>query len=129
MLIALPACQSSPNSLYQQVGEQAGLEKLVDAFINQIGKDDVVFAYFKQTNVSHFRAGFIAHMCDVLDGPCTYEGDSMAQIHTGMQINEHDFNHTVDLLIAAMSETGIAHPIQNKILARLAPMRAQIIKI
>ncbi|NOU52682.1 group 1 truncated hemoglobin [Pseudoalteromonas sp. JBTF-M23] len=129
MMVALSACQSTPTTLYQQVGEQAGLERLVDAFIKQIGQDEVVFPYFKQTNVSHFRAGFITHMCDVLDGPCTYEGDNMVQIHTGMKINEHDFNHTVDLLIAAMNEVRLSHSLQNKILARLAPLRAQIIKI
>ncbi|WP_446727623.1 group I truncated hemoglobin [Pseudoalteromonas sp. S16_S37] len=129
MAVTLSACQSTPNSFYQQVGEQAGLERLVDAFIKQIGQDEVIFPYFKQTNVSHFRTGFITHMCDVLDGPCKYEGDSMAQIHTGMKINEHDFNHTVDLLIAAMTDVGLSHRLQNKILARLAPLRAQIIKI
>ncbi|MCF6435568.1 group 1 truncated hemoglobin [Pseudoalteromonas sp. MMG022] len=129
VMMSLSACQSAPQSLYQRVGEQAGLERLVDAFINQIGQDDVVFHYFKQTNVSHFRTGFVSHLCDVLDGPCQYDGDSMVQIHTGMNINEHDFNHVVDLLIAAMDEVGIAHPVQNQILAKLAPMRSEIIKI
>nr|WP_234401198.1 group 1 truncated hemoglobin [Pseudoalteromonas sp. T1lg23B] len=128
-MMGLSACQSTPQSLYQKVGEQAGLERLVDAFINQIGQDEVIFHYFKQTNVSHFRAGFVSHLCDVLGGPCQYDGDSMVQIHTGMHINERDFNHAVDLLIAAMDEVGIAHPVQNQILAKLAPMRSEIIKI
>ncbi|WP_105166823.1 group I truncated hemoglobin [Pseudoalteromonas sp. T1lg23B] len=129
LMMGLSACQSTPQSLYQKVGEQAGLERLVDAFINQIGQDEVIFHYFKQTNVSHFRAGFVSHLCDVLGGPCQYDGDSMVQIHTGMHINERDFNHAVDLLIAAMDEVGIAHPVQNQILAKLAPMRSEIIKI
>ncbi|CAH9054458.1 Group 1 truncated hemoglobin GlbN [Pseudoalteromonas sp. CIP111854] len=129
VMITVSGCQSTPTSLYHQVGEQAGLERLTDAFINQIGQDKVVFHYFKQTNVSHFRTGFISHMCAVLDGPCQYQGDNMVQIHTGMNISEYDFNHTVDLLIAAMNEVGISHPVQNKVLAKLAPMRRNIIKI
>ncbi|EGL55694.1 hypothetical Protein MAMP_02688 [Methylophaga aminisulfidivorans MP] len=51
----------------------------------------------------------------------------MQQIHDGMDINERDFNHLVDLLIDAMNETGISHPIQNQLLARLVPLRKQII--
>ncbi|WP_440054974.1 group I truncated hemoglobin [Pseudoalteromonas sp. T1lg65] len=129
LLITGCALPSKDQTLYQQIGEQAGLERLVDAFINQIGNDDKVFHYFKHTNITHFRNGFISHMCDVLDGPCEYQGDNMVQIHTGMNINEHDFNHVVDLLIKAMNEADIEHPVQNKILARLAPMRGEIIKI
>ncbi|MFC6806650.1 group 1 truncated hemoglobin [Methylophaga thalassica] len=67
------------------------------------------------------------YLCATSDGPCQYNGDSMQQIHDGMDINERDFNHLVDLLIDAMNETGISHPIQNQLLARLVPLRKQII--
>ena len=116
-------------SLYAQIGGQAGAEQLVDAFIKEIGNDRDILPYFKASNVSHFRNGFLAHLCDTLDGPCEYKGDTMVQIHTGMNINEKDFNKVVDLLINAMNEVGISHPIQNQILARMAPMRENIINI
>jgi hemoglobin len=51
----------------------------------------------------------------------------MVDIHTGMNINESDFNHLVDLLINAMEAEGIPHRIQNQLLARLAPLRENII--
>ena len=53
----------------------------------------------------------------------------MVQIHTGMAISESDFNRVVDLLINAMNEVGIAHSVQNQVLARLAPMRSEVIKL
>ena len=53
----------------------------------------------------------------------------MVAIHTGMNINEKDFNHVVDLLINAMNEQNIPHTVQNKILAKMAPLRGKIIKI
>ncbi|WP_462160714.1 group I truncated hemoglobin [Pseudoalteromonas maricaloris] len=131
ILLFLVACSASTQqtSLYEQIGGNAGAEKLVDAFIKQIGNDDVILPYFRESNVRHFREGFITHLCDTLDGPCDYEGDSMVQIHTGMVISESDFNRVVNLLINAMNEVGIAHSLQNQVLARLAPMRSEIIKL
>ncbi|WP_404341213.1 group 1 truncated hemoglobin [Pseudoalteromonas mariniglutinosa] len=128
--IVLAGCAVAPKpTLYQQLNGQQGLEKLVDSFINQIGHDERIFHYFKQTNVSHFREGFIIHLCSLTNGPCEYAGDSMVDIHTGMNISEGDFNHVVDLLINAMNEQNIPHTVQNQILNRLAPLRPEVIKI
>ena len=115
--------------MYQQLGGQTGLDRLVDSFINQIGHDEQIIHYFEHANISHFREGFINHLCVLTDGPCEYTRDSMVEIHTGMHINEADFNHVVDLLINAMNEQNIDHTVQNKILAKMAPLRSEIIKI
>lgn len=126
----LSACSNIANlTLYQQLDGQAGLERLVDSFINQIGNDEQIIHYFEHANISHFREGFINHLCVLTDGPCEYTRDSMVEIHTGMNITEADFNHVVDLLINAMNEQHIDHTVQNKILAKMAPLRSQIIKI
>lgn len=128
--MVLSACSNIANlTLYQQLDGQAGLERLVDSFINQIGNDEQIIHYFEHANISHFREGFINHLCVLTDGPCKYTRDSMVEIHTGMNISEADFNHVVDLLINAMNEQNIEHPVQNKILAKMAPLRSEIIKI
>lgn len=129
-LAVLSGCASSTNlSLYQQLDGRAGLARIVDSFIYQIGNDDQVLHYFEHSNIDHFREGFIVHMCALVDGPCEYEGDSMVDIHTGMHITEKDFNHVVDLLVNAMEEQNISHSIQNEILFRMAPLRSKIIRI
>ena len=128
--MVLSACSNIANlTLYQQLDGQAGLERLVDSFINQIGNDEQIIHYFEHANISHFREGFINHLCVLTEGPCKYTRDSMVEIHTGMNISEADFNHVVDLLINAMNEQNIEHPVQNKILAKMAPLRSEIIKI
>ncbi|MEJ6495661.1 group 1 truncated hemoglobin [Pseudoalteromonas lipolytica] len=128
--VMLVGCVSSNNgTLYQQLNGKQGVEKLVESFINQIGHDERILAYFKQSNVAHFRQGFITHLCSVTDGPCEYKGDNMVDIHTGMNIPEKDFNRVVELLINAMDEQQIPQTVQNKILSRLAPLRPEIIDI
>lgn len=127
----LTGCASKTHniSLYDALNGQSGIENIVDSFIQQIARDKQIFPYFRKASVSHFRQGFITHLCDVSGGPCQYEGDSMVDIHTGMHINEADFNRVVELLIIAMEQNNIAYPIQNRVLAKLAPLRKNVIKI
>ena len=60
-------------------------------------------------------------------GPCTYDGDDMVNTHIGMNIPEKHFNRVVDLLIAAMDAEQVPHPVQNRLLKRLAPLGGNII--
>ncbi|MDE3271522.1 group I truncated hemoglobin [Pseudoalteromonas sp. G4] len=119
---------SQNQTLYQQLDGQQGIENIVDSFIKRIAQDKQVFHYFAKASVSHFRAGFITHLCDAADGPCEYKGDNMVDIHTGMNINEADFNRIVELLVKAMEDNNVSYPVQNRVLAKLAPHRADIIK-
>jgi hemoglobin len=57
-----------------------------------------------------------------------YTGDSMAESHKGQNVSRSDFNALVEDLIAAMDEQGISVPVQNRLIARLAPMRPDVIE-
>jgi len=61
------------------------------------------------------------------DGGFEYTGDTMRQVHGGMNIPESDINHGVDLFIKAMNKAKISQRIQNKVLASIVPSRKNII--
>ncbi|MFY8275373.1 group I truncated hemoglobin [Pseudoalteromonas sp. SSDWG2] len=130
-MLTLCGCASSaPNdTLYDALGAQQGVASITDSFIKHIAKDEAIFPYFAKSSVSHFRQGFQTHICDISGGPCEYTGDTMEDIHTGMKINEADFNRVVELLIMALEDNGIDYPTQNRLLKLLAPMRSDVIKI
>jgi hemoglobin len=127
LLLSLSACSSTKSTLYQEVGGQAKVTEITDNLIEEIGFSPRVIPYFENTNIDRFRTKLNEHLCVIADGPCAYSGDSMLLVHTGMDINEHDFNVMVELLISAMTKAGLSHTTQNKILARLVPMREDII--
>lgn len=129
LVLSLPACaQTSENTtLYDDLGGEQGVETLVEGLIERIGHDEQIFHYFAETHVSRFREKLIEHFCQISDGPCTYTGDNMHDIHVGMKINEQDFNHLVDMLYEQMASQNIPHTTQNRLIARLAPLRKQII--
>lgn len=126
-LLVSGCATTSQKTLYEQLGGEAGLNNIVENLVQEIGQDQQVFHYFAEARVSRFKGNLIEHFCAILDGPCSYTGDNMVDIHTGMNINEKDFNHLVDLLINAMDTEGIPHRIQNQLIARLAPLRKEII--
>ena len=117
------------DSLYNDIGGHEGIEHIVNAFVYKIVQDKNILPYFAKSNVSHFKQGFINHLCEAIDGPCQYNGDNMKDIHTGMNINEKDFNRIVELLISAMEDVNISYQFQNRILKKLIPSREEIINI
>jgi len=139
VLLLLAGCIScsSPNnissesnpSLYQKIGQKPAIDKIINNLVNIIGQDKVVFSHFAQSNVTHFKEKLSVYLCHVTDGPCEYNGDTMQDIHRGMYIDTNQFNHFVELLIGAMDASDISYPIQNELLARLAPLRESIIKM
>tara|TARA_R110001606_G_scaffold399222_2_gene582446 strand:- start:103065 stop:103496 length:432 start_codon:yes stop_codon:yes gene_type:complete len=130
LLFLLVSCAHQPQvTLYEKLGGKTGVDGIVSGLINQIGEDKQIFHYFADTRITRFRTQLTEHLCTITDGPCKYSGDTMTDIHTGMDITEKDFNHLVDLLINAMNLQGIPHRIQNQLLARLTPLRANMIYI
>ena len=123
----LNACATQNASTYQQLGGQPKVEEIVDNFITEIEFDPIMFEFFKDSDIDRFREKLIEHLCLLTGGPCQYTGDSMEQVHGGMNITESTFNHGVDLFINAMTKADIPHPIQNKILAVMIHTRDQMI--
>lgn len=124
------ACASAPGpqpSLYEQFGESRGLGALVDDLLHRFAEDPRVAPKFANTNIPRFRRLFVEHLCTIIDGPCTYDGDDMREVHTGLDISETQFNAVVEHLIDAMQARGIPRAAQNRLIARLAPMRKDII--
>lgn len=125
--LILTACANQNVSTYQELGGQAKIEEIVDNFITEIEFDPVMYEFFKDSDINRFREKLNEHLCLLTGGPCQYTGDSMEQVHAGMNISESVFNHGVDLFINAMTKANIEHATQNKVLATMIHTRDQMI--
>lgn len=123
----LNACAHTSQTLYQQLGQQQGIEQLVDEFMLGIGDTPALAVHFADTDPQRFREKLIEQLCELSNGPCRYTGDSMADAHAGHHFSETDFNLLVDTLVNAMDRRDIPTGTQNRLLARLAPLRDQTI--
>ena len=130
MIMLITACQINPakDDLFQQLGGLPGIENFVDTFIGEIGMSPQIRPYFDDTDLDRFREKQIEHICVLAGGPCTYTGDSMNDSHKGMGVTEADFNAVVDLVILAMNKQGYSVSTRNRLLARFAPMRNEVLE-
>lgn len=126
-LTLLISCANKPNNLYHRIGGEQVIEKIADHFVDEIGNDEIIAAYFAKSNVDRFHRSFKTHLCSLIDGPCQYEGDNLKEVHRGMNITEGDFNRLVDLFIRAMRTAGLNHRERNRVLARVVPFRGEVI--
>ncbi|PTS82729.1 group 1 truncated hemoglobin [Pseudomonas sp. HMWF032] len=130
VVLSLAACaQQAPkdDSLYRDLGEQAGITRIVEGMLLNIAADPRIVRHFENIDIVRLRDKLVEQICVEAGGPCTYTGDSMEESHKGQNLTPSDFNALVENLQDAMSAQDVPMPAQNRLLARLAPMRAQVI--
>ncbi len=133
--LAMSACTSTPSSalpakddsLYQALGGQPGITRIVEGMLINIADNPRIVGHFAETDIDRLNEKLIEQFCVESGGPCEYTGDSMRDSHTGLNLTEADFNALVEALIDAMREQHVPVTAQNRLLARLAPMRSDII--
>lgn len=126
-LLAACATPAPRPGLYGQFGGQAGVEALVEEFLVRLLEDERINAQFADVDLVNLNDRLVEQFCVELGGPCAYTGRSMAESHAGLGITEADFNALVEALVDAMEARGIPRAAQNALLARLAPMRPEIV--
>lgn len=115
------------DTLYQQLGAQPGLTRLMDDFMTRLLADSRMGPFFKDVDHQHVKEELVTQFCEVSGGPCKRKGPDMKKAHSGMDINKSNFNALVEVLQQSMDAQGIAFTTQNKLLAKLAPMHRDII--
>jgi len=128
LLVSTAGTARADDALYRDLGGQSGVSAVVEAFLFRLADDTRINHHFAETNVVRFRDKLVELLCQLAGGPCRYSGDSMKLTHAGMGIDHADFNAVVENLIEAMSGLGVATGVQNRLLARLAPLHADIIE-
>ncbi len=109
------------------MGGQAGIDRIVDASVDNYLADPRIKAIFDESNIDRLRAEFKVQFCMIANGPCTYAGHSMEAAHKGLHLTNADFNAVVEDLQDAMDKVGLPFTTQNRFLARLAPMQHQVV--
>lgn len=126
LLSSTASAQQSP-TLYSQLGEKAGITKVIDTFVGNVAKDSRINGMFAATNIPRLKMLLVDQVCEATGGPCKYTGRDMKSSHAGMGVNRTHFNALVEDLQAALSTEGVPFGVQNELLALLAPMYRDII--
>jgi hemoglobin len=125
LLSATPAF--AQDTLFADMGGQAGIDKIVEVSVDNYLADPRISKIFDESNMDRIRAQFKVQFCQIAGGPCEYKGHGMAEAHKGLRLTNAHFNAVVEDLQAAMDKVGIPFTVQNRFLARLAPMQRDVV--
>jgi hemoglobin len=125
--LALTASAFADDALFADMGGKPGIDRLVEASVDRYLNDDRIKAIFDESNMDRVRAELKDQFCVVAGGPCVYTGHSMEATHKGLHLTNANFNAVVEDLQLAMDDQGIPFTVQNRFLARLAPMQHQMV--
>lgn len=128
-LFALSACahRAPADALYLALGAQTGVARLVDEVVQELHRDPRIRALFDNTDDATFKQRLNEQICQLADGGCDYSGLSMSEAHSGMDLSAAQFNYFVEDARNGMSRAAIPIGAQNRLLARLARMREQVL--
>ena len=125
VLGAMPV--QAEDTLFADLGGQPGIDRIVEASVDNYLADPRIGAIFDESNIERVRAQLKDHFCMVAGGPCRYAGHGMNDAHRGLHLKNADFNALVEDLQLAMDSVGVPFTVQNRFLARLAPMQREVV--
>jgi hemoglobin len=105
-----------------------GLRRVVETMVTVSHDDPRISEIFKKTDLVRLKRTLFEQFCYVLGGGCDYTGRDMKTAHKDMGLQASDMNALVENLQLAMHKEGVPFQAQNKLLARLAPQKRDMME-
>lgn len=121
------SAHAADQSVYEQFGARPGLEKIVDDATARWLNDVRIKLTFDNLYLPRFKGHLVDQFCELIGGPCTYKGRNMYDSHKGLNLGTAEFNALAEGLQDAMEAHGVPYSAQNKLMAKLAPMKRDIV--
>ncbi len=109
-------------------GGQDGIRRIVDRFVTANFADRRIGEIFTNQDQVRLRRVLFEQFCYILNAGCTYTGRDMRTAHKDMGVQQGDMNRLVENLQAAMAAEHVPFAAQNRFLAKLAPMRHDVVE-
>lgn len=125
-------------SLYNRLGQEAGIRAVVVDFVARISADEKINGYFLNASVDGDRlvGCLVKQLGNATGGPQVYPDPAgtaggcrgMAASHQDLHISTVDFNDLVGHLVTALTAAGVAAADIEAITDVLAPLAADIVE-
>lgn len=123
------AIKTAPNeSAIAGFGGYAGLMKINLDLVARLKANTLIGSLFQDTDAQRLAGLLSDQFCELLGGGCNYEGVDMKSSHQGMGIKTHHFNALAEELQRAMDAADVSQAEQFRLIAKLAPMRRDIVE-
>ncbi len=109
---------SGEPSDYQQVGGQAGLERLMRAYVTRAASDLIIGFMFEGRDLERIVRHEVEHASAHLGGPVGYSGRPLVPVHRALKIHQGHVRRRLALLAQVLRAHGVTEAIIDRWLAR-----------
>ncbi len=128
LLLGPAQAQTAKNPpLYEALGAQPGIQRIVDGLLRRSLDDPRIKDSFDDTNIERLNRLLASQICALTGGPCDYKGRSMKASHAALGLQARQMDALVEDLQSAMDAEAVPFRTQNRLLALLAPMRDDVV--
>jgi hemoglobin len=124
-----PADAAGSSTLFVHLGGIDGVTAIANQLIDDVVADPVLGRSFRDSNLKRIKLHLAEQLCELAGGPCHYGGDGMREVHAGHDISEAEFYGMVESLKRILAARGVALPDRNRLLALLAPLKRDIVRV
>jgi len=127
--LTLISCSNltASSNLYQEIGGKKTLNNVFGLAVARIYKDPVLAPHFKGVPKKYIRKKLVLQTCELIGGPCIYDGKSMHEAHKDELVTDAQFYRLVEHVQSAMRDIGLTYQQENQILQKLAQLKNSIV--
>jgi hemoglobin len=118
----------APGSLYERLGGTAKMSAVVSETIDKMSTNPRTKRTFDRVDLKRVKGMLVQQICSLTGGGCTFDDDSVKDIHAGHGITNADFYTLVETLRTTMRNYDIPLSARNELLAILAPMKRDVVE-
>ena len=104
-----------------------GIDRVVADLVAFSHADPRTADIFRSADDARLKRTLAEQFCYILGGGCAYTGRDMRSVHKDMGLQAADMGALVDNLQRAMSKERVPFWAQNRLLAKLAPMKRVVV--
>lgn len=122
--------QTEQINLYQALGGEEGIDKLVDDILFGMLSNPKLRDSFGELSLAdypRFKYNFAQQLCELAGGPCRYTGPDMRAAHKGLKVTEEQFDESGRVIAQAMLDNGVPQAARKAILQKMAAMAPEIV--
>lgn len=123
-----PAILNQQRSLYERLGGEPGVRKIVNDVLDRNLNNPLIGHYFRNIDMDKLKQLVFEFFSMGTGGPHQYTGRDMVTAHANLNINEIDFLRANDDTVLALEENGIGETEKNEVISILNSMKGDVVR-
>jgi len=121
-------------TLYERLGGSAGIRKIVDGMVEAHLENPAIkprfLSYLDQPErVEKIKQHYCTLFAEHSNGPGAYDGRSMVETHSGMNVNEAEYMAAMDDILETMKSLGHTEDTRHEMAAILYSLKDGIVRV